>query len=137
MRYRKGRTSGGGIGSAPRLVGPGRVGFVLPAGEVGPARTDSPAPPEPSRRRTRAMLSGLRLDAGMEPYPGYRLVRMIGRGGFAEVWQAEIPDGGTLALKFLACTNSRATPQEIRALQAIRQVRHPNLVHIDRVWGYL
>jgi serine/threonine-protein kinase len=79
----------------------------------------------------------LTLEAGMEPYPGYHLVRFLGCGGFAEVWQAESATGSSLALKFLTCTDSRSAPQEIRSLQAVRHLRHPNLIHIDRVWGYL
>jgi serine/threonine protein kinase len=77
------------------------------------------------------------LEPGMEPYPGYRLKRCLGRGGFAEVWQTETPDGTLLALKFVACSDRRSATQEIRSLQAVRQLCHPNLIRIDRVWGYL
>lgn len=77
------------------------------------------------------------LRPGVEPYPGYHLRKKIGSGGFAEVWAAETTDGQRVALKFLPCSNGRATPQEIRALQLVRDLRHRNLVRIDRIWCHL
>jgi serine/threonine protein kinase len=73
----------------------------------------------------------------MEPYPGYRLRQLLGRGGFAEVWEAETPSGGTLALKFMAANDTLAAAKEIRSIQAIRQLEHPNLIHIEQVWCHL
>jgi serine/threonine protein kinase len=80
------------------------------------------------------------LQQGLEPYPGYRLSRFLGRGGWGEVWQASRPDGRSAALKFLLCDNSLASSQEIRALQTVRQLHHPHLIRIDQVWcfsGYI
>jgi serine/threonine-protein kinase len=71
----------------------------------------------------------------MEPLPGYRLLTHLGSGAFSEVWAASTPDGGQLALKFLRCQNRATTALEIRALQAIRQIKHPRLIRIERVWG--
>jgi serine/threonine protein kinase len=73
---------------------------------------------------------------GLEPFPGYRLVRFLGRGGWGEVWEARQPDGKGVALKFLPCDSSLASAQEIRALQSIRQLRHPHLLRIERIWCY-
>jgi serine/threonine protein kinase len=73
----------------------------------------------------------------MEPYPGYRLRQVLGRGGFAEVWEAETPGGGTIALKFMPCNDSLAAAKEIRSIQAVRQLEHPNLIHIEQVWCHL
>jgi serine/threonine protein kinase len=64
------------------------------------------------------------------------LARFLGRGGWGEVWQARQPDGKDVALKFLPCDSSLASAQEIRALQSIRQLRHPNIIRIDRIWCY-
>ncbi len=73
----------------------------------------------------------------MEPYPGYRLRQVLGRGGFAEVWEAETPAGGTIALKFMPANDSLAASKEIRSIQAIRNLEHPNLIRIEQVWCHL
>jgi serine/threonine protein kinase len=78
------------------------------------------------------------LQTGMEPFPGYRLRRLLGYGSFAEVWDAEDGNGALVALKFLPAEREEsATPGELRALQTIRQLPHPNLLRIDRVWCHL
>jgi serine/threonine-protein kinase len=76
------------------------------------------------------------IHAGMEPYPGWRLSRFLGRGGFSEVWQAETADNRALALKFMPSENGAAVPREIRSLQMVRQLSHPNLIHVERVLIY-
>lgn len=86
------------------------------------------------------MAPGISLRKGAEPYPGYRLALPLGRGGWGEVWRAERTDGTSWALKFLPSDSQLAAAQEIRALQAIRSLHHPNLLGIDQVWscpGYL
>ena len=74
------------------------------------------------------------LAPGVEPFPGHTLTRWLGRGGWGEVWQARRPDGQNIAVKFLPCDNQHTAPQEIRALQSIRQLQHPNLIRIDQIW---
>src|ERR1700734_1411814 len=76
------------------------------------------------------------LIPGLEPFPGYRLVKFLGRGGWGEVWEAHQPDGTAVALKFLPCDSTLSTAQEIRNLQSIRQLRHPHLIDIHRIWCY-
>jgi serine/threonine protein kinase len=73
----------------------------------------------------------------MEPYPGYKLRQLLGRGGFAEVWEAETADSRSCALKFLPCDDGLAASKEIRSIQAIRQIQHPHLIQIDQVWVHL
>jgi serine/threonine-protein kinase len=80
------------------------------------------------------LINPLALACGAEPFPGFRLCRPLGRGGLGEVWQAAGPDGRALAIKFLPC-DGNAVAGEVRALQSIRQLQHPNLLHIDRIWG--
>jgi len=78
----------------------------------------------------------LQLKKGVEPYPGYRLVLSLGRGGWGEVWKSvRLADNASFAIKFLPCDSQLAASQEIRALQAIRQLNHPNLVRIEQVWS--
>jgi serine/threonine protein kinase, bacterial len=80
------------------------------------------------------------LAPGVEPYPGHALTRPLGRGGWGEVWEARRPEAPNIALKFLPCDNHQSAAQEIRALQSIRQLRHPNLICIEQIWcwsGYI
>jgi serine/threonine-protein kinase len=73
------------------------------------------------------------LEGGAVAYPGYRLREFLGRGSFGEVWTAEVTGGRPVALKFMTC-DGRGSTQELRTLQKVRQIQHPNLVQIDRVW---
>ena len=77
------------------------------------------------------------LEAGLEAFPGYHLRRLLGFGSFGEVWEAEAEDGTHVALKFLPAERQQATPGELRSLQAIRQVLHPSLIRVHRVWCHL
>jgi serine/threonine protein kinase len=73
----------------------------------------------------------------MQPYPGYRLRQRIGRGGFAEVWEAVNSQGETIALKFMPCGDNLAASKEIRAIRSIQQLVHSNLIRIDQVFANL
>lgn len=70
---------------------------------------------------------------GDEPVPGFRLDQPLGRGGFGEVWRATDPKGDFVAIKFVSWTEKLAE-SEWNALQAIKEIRHPNLISIVGVW---
>src|SRR4051812_32144663 len=72
----------------------------------------------------------LHLDVGVQPVAGYTLVRPLGRGGFGEVWEALAPRGGRVALKFIRLDTDQAGPEQ-RALEIIRDIRHPHLLDVQ------
>lgn len=77
---------------------------------------------------------------GAEPSPGYRLRRLRGRGGFAEVWEAQAPSGPPVALKFMPTSNTSTTARELRSVQSFQTLEHPYIVKTHALWsvpGYI
>lgn len=72
---------------------------------------------------------------GGTPFPGYTLIRQRGTGGFATVWEAEAPGGRRIAMKFMASSQVSTTARELRSLQSIQKLDHPNLLKIHNVWS--
>jgi serine/threonine protein kinase len=74
-----------------------------------------------------------------EPIPGYRLIEPLGSGGFGEAWKCEAPGGIFKAIKFvfgnlnsLDVDGFRAE-QELKALNRVKEVRHPFVLQMDRI----
>jgi len=73
---------------------------------------------------------------GDEPVPGYRLVRFLGKGAIGEVWQASGPGGTEAALKIIDLAGSSPhARKEVRALQLVKRIHHPNLAPIIAFWA--
>src|SRR5262249_44905020 len=76
---------------------------------------------------------GPSLTPGAEPLARYRLVAVVGRGSCGEVWKADSPGGGQVALKFVPLDSAAANIEQ-RALEFIARVRPPNLLALFGSW---
>src|SRR5215475_3708804 len=66
-------------------------------------------------------------------FPGYQLTERIGSGGYAEVWRARAPGGIDKAVKIVfGCYDEHLATQEMKALERIKDVRHPFVLSLER-----
>jgi serine/threonine protein kinase/WD40 repeat protein len=70
---------------------------------------------------------------GDTPIPGYPLIRFIGQGAYGEVWEAQAPGGARAALKFISLQSS-AGGVELKSANAVKLIRHANLIPITAIW---
>jgi serine/threonine protein kinase len=71
--------------------------------------------------------------AGVQPVPGFNLIKFLGRGGFGQVWKATAPGGIRIAMKFIDLHEQQAL-KELRALNFMRLINHPHLTPIQGLW---
>src|SRR5258708_4167198 len=77
---------------------------------------------------------GESLHEGDEPFPGVKLTRYLGRGGFGEAWEAD-HDGKKIALKFVKSGEFGIV--ETKAYLMMREVgEHPNILKYDKAWAW-
>jgi serine/threonine protein kinase len=89
---------------------------------VGEDKPTTPADALPGGTVTPA---GLLLSGGQ----GYQKLRPLGRGEFGEVWRALAPGGVEVAVKVILRTlDHEASKRELKALERIRELRHPFLL---------
>jgi len=80
----------------------------------------------------------VKLQRGLEPIPGYRLLAPLGVGGYGAVWKAEAPGGFCKAIKFVTgnldqqTNRTQPAAQELAALQRILTIRHPFILSLER-----
>src|SRR5262249_52723742 len=72
----------------------------------------------------------------LPPEFGYRLLRVIGRGGFCQVLRAEAPGGVEAAIKVIfRPSDHEDSKRELQALELIRGLRHPFLLATHAYWS--
>jgi serine/threonine protein kinase len=69
-----------------------------------------------------------------DPIPGYKLLERIGSGGYGEVWRASAPGNLTKAIKLVyGQLDDNCAARELKALNRIKEVRHPFLLSLERI----
>src|SRR5262245_50462528 len=65
----------------------------------------------------------------------YKIKQERGKGSFGMVWEAANERGEPRALKFLPGADEAATRQEVRSIQMLAKLEHPNLMTVEKVWS--
>jgi serine/threonine protein kinase len=74
------------------------------------------------------------LQKGLEIVPGYKIVRLLGRGGYGEVWEATAPGGRKVAIKVIRDLEDTSSKLEFRALKLIKGVENHHLMELYGFW---
>jgi serine/threonine protein kinase len=69
-------------------------------------------------------------------FNAYKLIRPIGEGQFGKVWLAVAPGGVDVAVKIVSWPRAHhMTQMELRALEAVKRIRHPFLIQMHAYWA--
>lgn len=81
-------------------------------------------------------VDGLVIEPNREIVPGHKLISLIGRGAYGEVWQALAPGRLPIALKIITDLDraSGRGRQEFRALEIIQNIHHKGLMELRAYW---
>ncbi|HQR08654.1 MAG TPA: serine/threonine-protein kinase [Gemmatales bacterium] len=81
-------------------------------------------------------VDGLVIEPNREIVPGHKLISLIGRGAYGEVWQALAPGRLPIALKIIKDLDraSGRGRQEFRALEIIQHLNHHALMELRAYW---
>jgi len=97
--------------------------------------TPGSLPPSEARAAVLAAPEGSAAGADFQEFEGYKLVRLIGRGGMGEVYLAhDTVLDRPVAVKFIAALEpgGRIRERFLREARAIARLQHPNVVAIYR-----
>lgn len=93
-----------------------------------------PRSPSASTPSVRMPILDDKLRVGAELIPGYELVKLLGRGGYGEVWQARGPGGISCALKIVRNLDGMQGQQEKRSLDLVKELDHERLIRLQAFW---
>ncbi|MFT3880274.1 MAG: serine/threonine-protein kinase [Gemmatales bacterium] len=87
-------------------------------------------------RNSTIHVDGLVIEPNREMVPGHKLVSLIGRGAYGEVWHALAPGRLPIAMKIIKDLDRAGGRgrQEFRALEIIQNLSHPALMELRAYW---
>jgi serine/threonine protein kinase len=71
---------------------------------------------------------------GEQLVPGHWLVKLLGRGGYGEVWEARMAGNTKCALKIVRNLDAVQGKQELKSLDVIRDLDHDRLIRLQAYW---
>jgi serine/threonine protein kinase len=111
-----------------------RLIFARPIGAIVP-RTTAPGETAPEQQQPETFIfkPGTELPFG----GGFRLIKRLGSGSFAEVWQATASGGFSVAVKKLHHSLEMEEAQrELQSLESIKELKHPYLLQTQASFLY-